>query len=163
MTLERRGCAKKYLTKSSVRVAGNLRQEEMLTGAIGEGAGIPTSLAFPRLPCLESLIRLQQRPGLISTDQENHYPATVWFLQESWGRSRGHVLSGRPGRPCSLGIRPHWHLQTTGRCKGTAILVFPPPYRLSGQPDGKTWRLASVAIGCSLHQPGLCMASCLWS
>ena len=114
----------------------------MVTGAIGEGAGIPASLAVPRLPCLESLIRLQQGPGFISTDQENHCPATLWFLQESWGRSRGHILSGKPGRPCSLGIRPHRHLQTRRKCKGTAILVSPPPYRLSGQPDGKTRRMA---------------------
>ena len=114
----------------------------MVTGAVGEDGGIPASLTVPRLPCLESLIRLQQGPGFISTDQENRYPATLWFLQESWGRSRGHVLSGKPGRPCSLAIRPHRHLQTMRKCQGTAILVSPPPSRLSGQPDGKTQRMA---------------------
>ena len=46
----------------------------MVTGAVGEGGGIPASLTVPRLPCLESLIRLQQGPGFISTDQENRYP-----------------------------------------------------------------------------------------
>lgn len=116
------------------------------TGAIGEGKRDSCQPCCPRLPCLESLIRLQQGPGFISTDQENHCPATLWFLHESWGRSRGHVLSGKPGRPCSLESGPHRHLQTRRKCKGTAILVSPIPYRLSGQPDGKTRRMAPLLL-----------------
>lgn len=68
------------------------------------GRGVETPDALPGgVSPLGSLIRLRQGPGLVCIDGENHCQATIWFLQESWGRSSGHAICGRPGKTLLLG------------------------------------------------------------